>query len=98
MFEAQLGGVGQVLVLASAAHAEVRADRFYPLRRGGDNAEKLGPREPLLRFSEFGLHDFAHGHERDENYKILNPRHPFAPEGNIADRQGQPVAQSKTHV
>jgi hypothetical protein len=86
VFEAQLGGVSQVLVLAAAAHAEMRADRFYPLWRGGDNAEKLGPREPLLHFSDFGLHDFAHGHERDENDKILNARHPFSPEGNVANR------------
>jgi hypothetical protein len=75
-----------MLVLAAAAHAEVRTDRFYPLRRGGDHTEKLGPREPLLQFSDFGLDHFAHGHERDENDKILNARHPFSPEGNISNR------------
>ena len=81
-----MGGVGQVLVLAATALAEVAAERFDPLGRRGQHAEKPGPREPLLHLRNFRLHHFAHSHERNKDDKILDARHPFAPEGNIANR------------
>jgi hypothetical protein len=73
VLETELDRVGQVLVLAAAALAEVRAERFAPGRRGGlDDAEQFGPREALLDFRDFRFHDLARGDERNEDDKILH--------------------------
>jgi len=65
-----------VLILTTAALAEVRAKRRDPIGGGDRHAAKPGPRKALLYFSDFRLHDVAHRHEWDENNKILYPRHP----------------------
>ena len=87
-----------MLILATAALAEVPAGRFDPLRSRGNNPEELGARESLLQLRHFRLDHFAHGHERNEDDEIFHARHPFAPEGNVANRQGQLVAQSQSHA
>ena len=81
-----------MLVLATAALAEVGAERFDPVGGGSHYAEESGPGKSLFQFRNFRFHYFAPGHERDENDKIFHARHPLAPEGDIANRQGQLVA------
>jgi hypothetical protein len=98
VLQVELGGVGQVLILAATALAEVRAQRFDSLWRRLNYAEESGPRKPPLQFRYFCFHHFTPSYERDENDKIFHPGHPFAPEGNIANRYGQFVAQSQTHA
>jgi hypothetical protein len=97
LFQAELGWIGQVLVLAAAALAEVLAERFDPFRRGSNNVEEFGPRESLLHVGNLCLHDFARRYEWDENNKIIQSRHSFSPEGNIIHPQGQFVTPSQTH-
>ena len=87
-----------MLILAAAALAEVPAERFDPIRRGGNDAQEFGPRKSLLYLGNLRLYDFAHSYQGDENYKIIPSRHSFSPEGNIVHPQGQLVAPSQTHL
>jgi hypothetical protein len=87
----ELDGIGQVLILATAALAEVRAERLDPIGRGGHDPKHPGPGEALLYFRDLRFHDLARCDEGDEDDKILHAGNPFAAEGNIANRQGQLV-------
>ncbi|MEY2427660.1 MAG: hypothetical protein QOJ40_545, partial [Verrucomicrobiota bacterium] len=44
-----------------------------------------------------GCYDFPDDYERHEDNKILDPRHTFAAESNVADRQCQSITNSGTH-
>ena len=81
-----MGGVSQVLVLAAAACGEIRANRIHSLSRPRDHRKQLGPGEPPSHLHDFGLDDFACGHERHEHDEILDARHTFSPKGDVADR------------
>jgi hypothetical protein len=80
-----------VLVLAAAALAEVRAERFDPVGGGGNDTKKPGPGEALLDLRDLRFHNLARGDEGNEDDKVLHPGDTFAPEGYIANRQGQLV-------
>ena len=63
----ELMRIAGVLVVASAATAEVLAIRRYALRRGLEDGCGLGASEPWLLFGECGF-DFLSGkNERDED-------------------------------
>jgi hypothetical protein len=98
VLEPELEGVVQVLVLAAAALAEVRAEWFDPVGGGSHDTKKPGPGEALLYFRDFSFHDLARSDKGNENDKILRPGDAFATEGNIVNRQGQLVAQSEAHA
>jgi hypothetical protein len=98
VFKLELDGISQVLILAAATLAEVRAERFDPVGRGSHNPKKPSPGEALLYFRDLRFHDLAPGDERNEDDKVLHPGDPFAAEGNIANRQGQLVAYSRAHA
>jgi hypothetical protein len=97
VFEADLGRVGQMLILTAAANPEVRAARLDALGGSRNHAEKPGPREPLLDLSDFGLHYLAHRNERHEYYKILHARHALATESDVANGQDYLIAQCQAH-
>src|ERR1039458_4622770 len=92
VFELELDRISQMLILATAALAEVRAARFDPVGGGSHNTKEPSPGEALLYFRDLCFHDLALGDERNEDDKVLHPGDPFATEGNIANRQGQLVA------
>ena len=98
VLEPELGRVGQVLVLAAAALAEVAAGRFDPLRGRADHAQQPGPGESLLHLRDLRFHDFARSDERDEDDKILDARDAFAPEGNVAQSSRSTCRPSQTHA
>src|ERR1035438_9412277 len=92
VFELELDRISQMLILATATLAEVRAERFDPVGGGSHNTKEPSPGEALLYFRDLCFHDLALGDERNEDDKVLHPGDPFATEGNIANRQGQLVA------
>ena len=87
MLDVELGFVGDMLVLASAARAEIAARRLNAVGSGFEDTHELGARETPFNFSHFGLNFLANQYERNENDKFLNARHALATEGDIADVQ-----------
>jgi hypothetical protein len=96
-FEAELGRIIQVLVLASAALSKIPAERFYPVWRRLHHAQEFCPCKVLFDFRDLGFNQFADRHPGDKEDKIIPPRHPLAAEGDVAYHQSQFVAHGWTH-
>ena len=88
VLDLELGGVRDVLVLATAAAAEVRAGRRHAVRRWLEDADEFGASEVFFDLGDLGFDFLAHQDERNEHDKFLEARDSFAAEGDIADLQG----------
>jgi hypothetical protein len=96
-FELQLGLVTQMLVLAAAALAEIRAERLDSFRRLLEYPQQPRTRKPLLYLGQFRFHQFTGRSKVKENDKIIQSRHAFATEGNVANPQSNLFRYSGTH-
>ena len=98
VLEPELHGVIQVLILAAAALAEVRAKRLDPLGGGSHDTKKPRSGEALLYLRHFHFHDLARSNEGYEHDKFFRPADALATERNIVDRQSQLIAWCEAHV
>src|SRR4029077_4659497 len=85
VFELQLRWVGDVLILAPAAIAEVAARGRDSVRRRLNDPAKPRATEALFCLSDFGFDHFGDLNEWDEDYKIFDSRNAFATECNIGN-------------
>ena len=83
MFEAQLRGVIDMLVLASPAISEVGARRGHTTGGGFDDAKQAGPGKFFFNFNNFDLDHLSGQDEWNEHDKILVPSHTFTAKSNI---------------
>jgi len=88
VLDAKLGFVGDVLVLAAAASAEIGAGRFDALGSGLNDADEFGAAEILFYFGQFDFDFLAHEDEGDEHDEFFDARDTFAAEGDVADADG----------
>jgi len=86
-----------VLILAAAAVAEVPASGLNALRRGLKHSEQPGARKAFFDFSNLRLDSFAAGDERDKDHKIFHSSDAFTAKSSVANRQGQFIANIRTH-
>ena len=98
VFELQLRRVGDVLILAPAAIAEVAARGSNAVRRRLNDPPKPRATESLFCLSNFGFDHFGDLNERDEDYKIFDSRNAFTTERNVGNGEGQVFANSGTHA
>jgi hypothetical protein len=98
VFELQLRWVGDVLILAPAAIAEVAARGSNAVRRRLNDAPKPRATESLFCLSYFRFDHFGDLNERDEDNKIFDSRNAFATECYICNGEGQVFANSGTHA
>ena len=75
--------VGDMLVIAAAALAKIRADRVNPLGRANDHLPELRAVETFSVFNDFGLDSFPIDRERDEDNFSVEPSYPCAPERDV---------------
>ena len=85
VFQPQLRGVINVLILATAALAEVAARRFDALRRRLNDAQKFRAGKILFDLRDGNLHDFADEHKWHEHDKGVESRRPRV-EGGVTER------------
>ena len=97
MFDAKLGFVANVLVLATSTAREISARRFHAIRRGPNHPQQSSARKALFYFRDFGLNLFPYEDKRHENDKVLNSRHAFAAECYITDLQIYFLANYQIH-
>jgi hypothetical protein len=95
--ELQLGRVTEVLVLAAAALAEIRAERLDPFGRLLDYAQQPRTPKPFLYLDQFRFYYFTGCSKGQENDKIVQSRHAFATEGDVANSQTNLFCYSGTH-
>jgi len=88
VFDAELGFVGDMLILAAAAGTEIGAGRLDALGCGLDDAHEFGAPEALFNLGQFQFDFFADENEGNEHDKFLDARDPFASEGDVADANG----------
>jgi hypothetical protein len=96
-FELQLGLVTQVLVLATAALAEIRAERLDSFGRLLNNPQQPRTRKSFLYLSQFGFYQFTGRSKGQEDDKIVQSRHAFATESDVANSQTNLFRYSGTH-
>src|SRR5271157_4400503 len=89
MLEPELFRIGNVLILASAAIAEVAAWRRDALRGRLQDTQQTRPSETGFDLGQFHFHRFAARHKGDEDHKILPATDAIAAEGNVDDGQCQ---------
>src|SRR5437870_4635595 len=87
VLELKLGAVGEVLVLAAAAIAEIAASGLNALGGGLKHANQPGARKSFFDFGDLRLDSFAAGDERHEDDKIFHSPNAFAAKSSVADRQ-----------
>jgi hypothetical protein len=97
VFDAELGFVGEVLVLAAATFAEVTAPMLDAGGRGSHDAQQAGASESLFELRDLSLNDITGGDERDEHDKLIEAGDAFAAEGDILDGQGDFIIWGQTH-
>jgi hypothetical protein len=83
VFEAQLRGVIDMLVLASPAISEIWARRGHTGGGGFDYPKQAGPRKPFFNFNNFDLDYLSGQDEWNEHDKILVTSHAFSAKSNI---------------
>jgi hypothetical protein len=85
VFELELGGVIEVLVLAAAAVSEVGAAGGDAVGCGLEDAEEMGAGEAFFNFGDFDFDDFAGDDEGDEDDEVIVTCDAFAAEGEVSD-------------
>ena len=86
-----------MLILTTAAFTKIRAGGLDPLRRPLDYPQQPPARKPLLGFRQFRFDDITGRRKGYEYNKIIQPRHAFATESDIADSQTNLFRYSGTH-
>ena len=97
LFETELRVIRQVLVLAAAARAKVRATRLHTFGGRLNHAEQPGTRKILLHLAQFRFHHFPGNHERNEHDEIVNAPDTFTAEGHVGNLQRQFLAGTQIH-
>lgn len=92
VLDPELGGVGDVLVLAAAAVAVEAANGLGTLRRGLKNLDDFGACEVLLGFREFDEQAFAGNAERGENDEIVDATDRITTVRDGIDGEFEPVS------
>jgi len=95
MFDFELGGVGEVLVLTAAAFTEVAALGRDALGRGFEDLEEFGARETFFYFGEFDFNQFSERDEGNEDHEVGDTADAFAAEGDVVNAEGEPRAWSE---
>jgi hypothetical protein len=85
VFEEELGGVGEVLVLAAAAIAEVGAGRLDAVGGGAEDFEDAGAGVVFLHLGQFDAELFAGGGEGDEHDELVDATDGIAAVGDGVD-------------
>lgn len=85
VFDAELSGVVEVLVLATAAIAVVAAHGGDAIWRGLNDADELGAGEVLFDLDQFDFDGFAWGDEGDEDDEVLVASDAVAAVGEVVD-------------
>jgi hypothetical protein len=85
MFNAKLGFVGDMLILAAAAPAEIRTQGLDAIGRGLKDAHEFCAGEVLFDLGQFGFNFFADEDEGNEHDKIIHPGDAFAAKSNVID-------------
>src|SRR5881628_2925405 len=91
MFQFKLPGVLGVLVLASAACAEVRTRRRDAITRGLQDLQQPRPSEFFLHLGDLDLDLLAEADEWDKYDKIVCARDTFPAECDVLNRGDQPL-------
>lgn len=97
VFGSQLRPIGQVLVLAPAAVAEIDAGRRDPIGRGFYHFLELGAGEPFVHFGDRRLDQVADAGEGDKHDEFIRACDTFAPKGDISDSQCNSIANAGRH-
>jgi hypothetical protein len=93
VFQFQLPGVVDVLILAAAAFAKVTALRSNAVGRGLDDANQSRAGEVLLHFGELGFDLFAEHDERNKHDKLLQSADAFAAKGDVRDGENDALTR-----
>ena len=93
----ELRRIGDMLILAAAAIAEVTTLGSDPLGRWLNDSQKSSAGKTFFYFRDFDLDDFADLNERNEDDKIFDSRDSFTTECDIGNSEGQVFANSGTH-
>jgi len=88
VLDAKLGFVGDVLILAAAAAAEIRARRFHAFGGGLNDPHEFGATEILFDLGQFDFDFLAYKDEGNEDDKFIDARDAFAAERDVADANG----------
>ena len=92
LLDGQLMRVGDVLVLTTAAGAEMAADGFDTVRGRRQDPQRSGSGKALFDGGDFHFDLFTVDHEGYEHDEILHPPHAFAAKGNVGNAQHQLVS------
>lgn len=87
VFPAKLFGVGHVLVLATAAFAEVGAAGRDAVGRGLAHGEEAGAGKVAFDLGEFDLDLLVDEREGDEHDEVAEAAHALAAEGEVLDAE-----------
>ncbi len=92
VFPLELGGVIEVLVLATAAFAEVGAGGGDAFGGGLDDAGEEAAGVAFVDLGDLHLDDFAGADEGDEDDEFADPSDAIAAEGEVMDGEGDAFA------
>ncbi len=95
VFDGELGGVGEVLVLAAAALAEHAAPGGDTVWRGREHGEQACAGELAVHLGDFDLHPFAWSDEGDEDYEVAHAGDALAAEGDVGDVDGGGITRGE---
>lgn len=97
VFDSDLGLIIDMLILAPATSAEVRALGSHTLRRCLNDLDQFRPCKILFDLGDFSLNHLAERDERDEDYEILVAGDTLAAKGDVVDADGYPVTEDQIH-
>ena len=97
MLEFELIRIGDVLILTTAAIAEIPALRSDAIGRWLDDPNEPGARKAFFCFGNFSFDKFADQNKRNEDDKIFDSRDTFTTECDVGNGEGQVFANGGTH-
>jgi hypothetical protein len=74
-----------MLVLTTAALAEIAAGRRDTLRRSLQDSKQARAAKPLLDLGQLRLHRFPGRDKRNKDHEIVHPPHAIAAEGDVVN-------------
>ena len=98
VFNLKLGGIRQVLVLATSALTEVTARGCHSLGGGFQEAHQLRAREPLFDFCNLGFDPLPNRRERHKHNELIQSPNALSAERDIGDCDGDSFARGWTHA
>src|SRR5581483_9848952 len=98
VLELKLRGIINVLVLATAAVAEIRTEWRHAVWRGSQNSQQARAGEAFLDLGDLDFHFFVHQDKWDKNDEIPDPRDSFATKADIINGHRAPFADGQLRV